>query len=350
MTNVDRRRALGLVSAGLAFLAGCSESADPSDDDGRSTEESNETTIDPDGELPTYASLLPETNREAYFYGSIDAPTLQSIVENQHAGDGDDPADPLVGNPIVLAIRFAQLGDVTAFTVYQEYDETPFEDGELVDANGVYALLGSYDRDTLHTGLESAGYERERDEDAYTVYSDADSGEAVGLTEDVFACTVPNQFDPGFDPVDAVERTVATAAGQRTPKHEIDDDFERLLRSGATGGISLGRYTESDEFDPDSLGEPQLSASLEFAFGGVEGANGVHQQLSLESENENGVGDGNVGNDATATAVVTYAGDDRVDVDRLESAFGTEADTRDIARDGASVLIEAEYTGEFAGE
>lgn len=334
MTDVDRRRTLGLVGTGLAFLAGCTET---SDDDDAPDEDSNDSTVDI-GELPRYASLLPETDRAAYSYGAIDGETLVTLIDNQRAGDGDSPVDPLVGNPVVMAVLFRRIGATAAFDVYQEHDETPLEEGELVDANGVYALLGSYDRAAITTALESAGFERGRDEDAYTVYSDDDSGEAVGVTGEVFAFAVPSDYDPDFDPLEAVERTVATAAGERTPKHETDEEFERLLRAGTTGGMSLGRYTERAEFDAESLGETQLSGSLEFAFGGVEGARGVHQHLSID------------GDDATATAVVSYDDEDRVDVDLLESSFGTEADSRAVTRDGTLVAIEAAYAGELADE
>ncbi|SIR84341.1 hypothetical protein [Natronorubrum thiooxidans] len=329
MTDVNRRQTLGLFGAGMALLAGCSETSD--DGDG-SSGNGTDSPADDDGEVPTYASFLPETDRSTYSYGAIDAATLQSLVDAEDAAAGDDLIDPLLGNPVVMAVLFGRIGATKTFGIYQEIDETPADAGEIVDANGVYALVGSYDRDAIGTALEDAGYARERDDTSYAVYTDADSGEVVGITDDVFAFTVPNQADPEFDPIDAVERTVETATGQRPPKHETDDEFARLLRAGETGGISLGRYTEADAFDVDTLGDQQLTGTLEFAFGGVEGATGVHQQLLITDDG------------ATATAAVRYGDDDRVDLERLE-VFGTQADAREVDHDGASVRIEAEYAG-----
>lgn len=332
MTGVNRRHALYLAGAGMAALAGCSEMAD--DDPADASDESD---------LPSYATILAEGDRPTYFYGAIDVETMFTIIDDEGAEAGEEPTDPLVGNPVVVALLcsfgLTLLGNSRAGQsgTYSEHDETPDGEATFVYADGVYAFVGEYDRDGFRAALESNGYEPEVDDDPYAVYADPETEEVVGVSDEVYAFSYPNEADPEFDPAAAVERTVATAAGQHDPKHASDDDFEDLLRAGGTDGITLGLYTD-DEFHEDDLTDDradEAAETLEFAFDAFVGAWGVHQQLA-------------VGDDAHATAVVTYADEDRVDVDRLEASLGTEADSIEVSRDGATVTIEAEYAGDIA--
>jgi hypothetical protein len=341
MTEYHRRTALFLLAAATTSLAGCSESADETDDGTDDTDsttgsdESGSDGLDDDG-LPPYASLLPETDHSPYFYGAI---SFDTPFERDDLEEADQPADSLLVNPIAF-VQFswsglAQLGGSSAVEAFSEHGETD-DESAFVYANGVYAVTGAYDRADLGDALETAGYEPESSEEAYTVYRHGDADDVVGVADEAFAYALPIDED-GIDAVATVERTVSTATGDREPKHEADDAFGRLLRTGGAAGMSVGLYSRetltAEELENESNGAdlPGESDALEFQFGALEDAAGVHQQLSL--------GDGS----ASASAVVRYRDEDAVDVDRLESSFGTEANDVDVVRDGTAVAIEAEY-------
>ncbi|SEQ23143.1 hypothetical protein [Natrinema salaciae] len=348
MTEIHRRKALSLLGGGLALLAGCSEPSDGNGNgNGNGTENGNgDETESISGDLPPYASVLPTNDTSEYFYGAIDVGTMDTLLSDEGAEAGEEPTDPLVGNPVVVALLcsfgLSQLGASAGFDAYVANNRTADGEEQFVYADGVYALVGSYDRESLATDLEAAGYTVESDGDPYVVYADSESGEIVGVSDDVYAYSYPNGSDSAFDPVAAVERTVATAAGDREPKHEADDDFERLLRAGENGGIACCLYTDDDAFASETLSDDQASddESLQFTFDSVEGANGIHQQLAVTDTDAA----------ATASAVVTYESEDRIDEARLESSLGTEADTVDVVTIGSRVEIDAEYRGEYARE
>ncbi len=333
-----------MLGAGMAFLAGCSNSSDetePGDGD-----DSNSPSDSLDGELPSYASMLPATERSSYFYGAIDVETMNTLLQDEGAESGQEPTDPLVGNPVVVALLAAfglqLLGSSAAFEAYTSNNVTANGEEQFVYADGVYALVGSYDRDALASDLESEGYTLESEGDAYAVYAAGGSDQVVGVADDVVAYSYPNGSDSTFDPLGAVERTVATATGDRQPKHETDDGFERLLRAGENGGIACCLYTASDQFASETLSSEQASDSdgLQFDFGAFEGARGVHQQLGVS------------GGTATANAVVTYSSADLVDRTRLESSLGADADADTLAfdGDGSTISVDATYGGSFATE
>lgn len=335
MTRLDRRRTLSLAGVGLAALAGCS-ALTGRDDDGTADSEP----IDGD-DLPSYASLLPETDRSPYFYGAIDVETMTSLLEgsDDDSSAGEAPTDPLVTNPIGVAylcssglslLANSRAGDAGA---YSAADETPDGEATFVYAGGVYALVGQYDRDALETALEEAGYDRLDADGAYATFTDHDTAEVVGVSERVYAFAYPDQDDDSFDPERAIERTLATEVGEREPKHATDDEFEWLLGAGGTSGITLG-LTSSDPLEADPLSDDQADDGSRYAFDAYEGAVGAHQHLTVE------------GDDASAGAVVSYSDADAVDRDRLEAELGTEADTVDVTTDGAAVRIEAEYAGD----
>ncbi|MFC4437636.1 MULTISPECIES: hypothetical protein [Natrialbaceae] len=342
MTRLDRRTSLSLLAAGMASLAGCSETSDETDDtddsdssgsdDSESVADSDHELLD-DGDLPSYASLLRETDRSSSFYGAI---AFGASFQRADLGDDEQPTDSLLVNPIAFAqlssFGLAQLGDSPAVEAFNAHGETS-DASAFVYADGVYAITGTYERDDLTDALEETGYDPAALGDAYAVSVDGESGEAVGVTDELFAYSYPSEND-AFDPATAVEGTVATAAGERKPKYEIDDEFAGLLRADEADGISLGLYAPDEAFTADDLENDQTDAEadeLGFQFDAIEGAAGIHQQLSLD------------GGSATANAVVSYRDDDRVDVDRLESSFGTDADDVETVRDGTAVAIEAAY-------
>ncbi|WP_306058152.1 hypothetical protein [Natronococcus wangiae] len=339
MTRLHRRTTLSLLAAGTASLAGCSETADetagPDDSDGSDDQDSTPGSDEPidGGDLPPYASLLRETDRSSYFYGAI---AFDTRIQRDDPEGGEQPTDPLLVNPVAFAqlssFGLVQLADSPAVDAFNAHGETT-DASAFVYVDGVYAITGAYERDEFTDALEAAGYDPETTAAAYAVYVDGESGEAVGVADAAFAYSYPSE-DDAFDAAAAVEGTVATAAGEREPAYETDDDFARLLRAGDAEGISLGLYTPDEEFTAEDLGEDQTDADtddLSFEFEGVEGAAGIHQQLSIRDDG------------ATASAVVSYRDDDRVDVDRLESSFGTDADDVDAVRGGTSVEIEATY-------
>ncbi|ELY42348.1 hypothetical protein [Natronorubrum sulfidifaciens] len=343
MTVLHRRNALGLLGAGMALLAGCSETADDggnsaADDGGGPEADAG------DGDLPSYASILPTTEESTFFYGAIDVETMATLLNDAGAKAGEEPTDPLVSNPVVVALLCSfgleLLGRSAGFEAYVSNNETPDGDEQFVYAEGVYAFVGAYDHDGLAADLERAGYALETETDAYAVYAATGSDEIVGVSDEVYAYSYPNGGDE-FDPVAAVERTVATAAGERDPKHESSEAFERLLRTGDTRGISCCLYTDADAFDSATLSDDQAgdSDSLEFAFDAFEGAYGAHQGLRVAGDAA-----------ATARATVVYSRDDRVDMDLFESVLGTEAETVEHERADTTVTIDAEYGGEFARE
>lgn len=353
--TVDRRTALSLLgsSIGLATLAGCSETSDDSsptagDEETDETNDTQETTVSLDRTLPSYAAILPETEGTGYFYGAIDVETMASLLEDEDVEAGEEPTDPLLGNPIVVALYCAYaielVGGSPSFEAFNSNNETA--DDETAEtflfADGVYAFAGTYDVEGFAAAIEERdAYTEEASAAASAVYVHDESGEVVGISDDVYALSYPNESDDAFDPVATVERTVATAAGDRDPKHETDDGFERLLRAGASDGITLGLATTDEEFARDTLeNAADDTDGLTFAFDAFEGAQGVHQQLSV------------AGDDATARAIVTYANADRVAIDRLESALGTEADTVETAtaHDGTAAVVDAEYTADLVDE
>ncbi|AFO58192.1 MULTISPECIES: hypothetical protein [unclassified Natrinema] len=351
MTDLRRRNALQLLGGGMAFLAGCSETSDgngtgPDDADSTDSNDQTDTTDSIEGDLPSYASVLPTTERSAYFYGAIDVETMSTLLEDEGAEAGAEPTDPLVGNPVVVALLCSfglqQLGTSAGRDAYTEHNETADGEEQFVYADGVYTLVGSYDRDGLATALEAAGYTAESEADAYAVYTHDESDEVVGVSAGVYAYSYPNGSESAFDPVAAVERTVATATGDRPPKHEVDDGFDRLLRAGENGGITSCLYTDADEFDAASLSSDRATDedSLQFAFDAFEGANGVSQHLAVTDTDAA----------ATASAVVTYRSEGRVDAGRLESSLGTEAETVEFTPVGSRIEIDATYGGEFARE
>lgn len=341
MTRLHRRTSLSLLAAGMASLAGCSETSDETDDTDDSDSDGSddqESATDSDrelldgGDLPPYASLLRETDRSS-FYGAI---AFGASFQRDDLEDDEQPTDSLLVNPIAFAqlssFGLAQLGDSPAVDAFNAYGETS-DASAFVYADGVYTITGTYEREDLLDALEETGYDPEATGDAYAVYVDGDSGEAVGVTDELFAYSYPSE-DDAFDPATAVEGTVATAAGEREPKYETDDEFAGLLRADDADGISLGLYAPGEAFTADDLEDDRTDAEtdeLGYQFGAIEGAAGIHQQLSLDSGS------------ATASAVVSYRDDDRVDVDRLESSFGTDADDVETVRDGTAVAIEAAY-------
>lgn len=343
------------AGAGMALLAGCSGSSDDrSDENGTESDDEDSGQNDPDdvsdaeieGDLPSYASLLPENEDSEYFYGAIDLVTMDSLLNDQGAEEGNEPSDPLLGNPIVVALYcsfgISLLGRSASYEPYREHEESDDGNQTFVYVDGVYAFTGAYSFDGLTAALEDVGYDAETSADTYAVYTDPDSGEAVGVSEDVFAFSYPNDGSD-FDPVAAVERTVATATGQRDPKHETDEKFEALLRSSEADGITLCLYTTDDELDSETLADGQSdddAENLTFAFEDFTGAFGVHQRLSITEEDVA----------ARATATISYSTEDRVDEARLESGLGTDADTVSVDRDGTTVTVAADYQDEVIEE
>lgn len=335
MIEVNRRHTLSLAAGGMLALAGCSELSSSDDEESASG-------IEDDGELPSYASILPAGDHSPSVYGAIDFETMATIIDEEDTAAGDEPDDPLIGNPIVVAVLnssgFSHLANSRGAAAYSDNDETPTGEGTLVYANGAFAIAGEYDYDGLHSDLDRAGYDLESESDSSALFSDADTDETVGITDDVYAFSYPNPNDDEYDPLEGVDRIVETATGEREPKHETDDDFEWLLRTGETGGITLGVYTDDETLPSETIDGEQPAEdeeSLEFEFGAFEDASAVHQHLAVESDG------------ARASTLVTYAGEDSLDSEELESALGTDAASTETMTDDTAVRVDGEYTGEL---
>ena len=345
MSGIHRRRTLYLAGAGMAALAGCSGSSDDPDEsdtddtEDDSTEESSDDGADGSdeigeyegtietGDLPSYASLLPDNDRSEYFYGAIDFETMLAIADDSGEQGGEEPTDPLIVNPLEFVLM--------SFGAVPFSENSVPTEAELVYANDVYAISGEYDRESIGNTLEEAGYETVDTTDSYAIYTREEATDVVGITNEAFAFPDPNTDDP----VDAVRRLVRTAVGERDPKHLVDEEFEWLLRAGGNSGISTGIYTDADEFDASWLGAEQSSEeteAFESDYDAFEGAYGAHHHLVLETDAG-----------ARAGAIVTYADEDRVDTDRLESSLGTEADSVELTRDETAVSVDAEYSGDL---
>ncbi|SDR41676.1 hypothetical protein [Natronobacterium texcoconense] len=343
MTTLDRRTALSLLGASVASvsLAGCSDSSEEPEE-----QAVDEAAIAADGDLPSYAGTLPEVDDTEYLYGAIDFETMNALLDTDDATEAEEPTDPLLGNPVVVALHclygLELLSNSPSFGAYVEHNRTSDGQETFVFVDGVYALAGDYDAEELAEGLEEAGYEPEVTDDEYAVYTWPNAGEVVGVTDDAFVFSYDGaELETGdeFDAVDAVERTVATAADERDSAPAGDEAFEELLRTGEPAGITLGLYTTDDEFDEETIDDPAEAETLTLSFGGFTGANGVYQQLSVLE-----------GGDATARTVVTYADEERVDEERLESTFGADADSFETVHDGTTVALEAEYSGDLVEE
>jgi len=145
---------------------------------------------------------------------------------------GREPTDPLVGNPVVVAL-------LCSFGVQQLVDSagatrTPKTTRRPTAKNSSSTPTASTRSSARTTEPASRRTSRlraipSRAKGTRTSSTPTASDEVVGVSGGVYAYSYPNGADSEFDPVAAVERTVATAAGDREPKHEADEDFDRLL-------------------------------------------------------------------------------------------------------------------------
>ncbi|AFZ74929.1 hypothetical protein [Natronobacterium gregoryi] len=348
MTVIDRRTALSLLGASVATvsLAGCSDSSEqPESEDEPEERTDGETTVD-DGSLPSYAGVLPERDGSEYLYGTIDLETMNVLLDADDAGDVEEPTDPLIGNLVVVALHcvfgLTLLTNSPSYDAFVEHNRTTDGQETFVFVDGVYVLVGDYDVDGFTDALEEWGYESESTADEYAVYEFPETDEVVGVTDDAYVFSYSGsdlETDDEFDAAEAVERTVATAAGDRNAASSGNDEFARLLRTGDIAGITLGLSTTDGEFDEETLESPAEADTLTFSFDGFTGARGAYQQLSMLEDG-----------DAVARTTVIYADEQRVDENRLETAFGTEADSFEVVRDGATVALEGEYSGDLVEE
>lgn len=390
MTDLNRRTALCLLGSGLSLaIAGCSDSTgddgadgdsgDGDDADGESDDGTDGTDSESDGgdsdddesdeelipegsidlgDLPAYASALPNVDdEEGFFFGAIDAETLELLFEDDGEDDGDegedgddDPEDPLLLNPLVMVV-FAffvllALGFSEFAQVHDENDRASQGEGYVLFAGDTSVIVGEYDLAGVRSGLADLGYEAVVDESDRVVYYDDAQATAIGATSSLFAFTSEDDDDPEFDPVAAVERIVDAATGAAAPRHETDEDFETLLRAGTGEGVVLSLYTDDEEFPADELeddvegegedeaddGTEEEDPDIDTDFDPFRGAKGLHQSIDVLDADQ-----------PDATAIVQYASEDRIDAERLTSALGTEAEEVTFVRDGALVRVDAIY-------
>ncbi|MFP9059162.1 hypothetical protein ACLI4R_01380 [Natrialbaceae archaeon A-chndr2] len=353
MTETYRRHLLGLIGAGTAALAGCSDADDDellddgtddtdddSDADGTTDEteptddESTDDESEVEGSLPPYSSTLAsmdDISDTDYFYTAADLGTIVETLDDD-PGDGEMPNDPLLINPIATV----SLGIYGLFNLglspvaeAQAAAEQEAEHPTLLYLEGVYVLYGSYDQDLAASELESAGYDQTggANDAGYVVFTDDTSSEVIGVTDEAFIYS----FDDDESRAERVVTTIGRAnSGGGSPKHDTDDEFESLLRTSEETGITCGLYgngetlshLETDQVDEDDI---------DFDFGPYEGATGVVQGLTVD------------GNRSTARATVIYETPDDVDDDRLENRLGTEAESVDIEVAEKTATVTATY-------
>ncbi|WP_207588847.1 hypothetical protein [Halomontanus rarus] len=379
VNGVSRRRALCLLGTGLSLAAGCS-SADEMDGNGTRDETETPDSSDSDsstgtietGELPAFAPALADSPGERYFFGVVDLETMWTAfdgdgesefssggdsAEGEDGSDGDQtPTDPLVVNPLFVAligyVVLLGLGFSAAGSVYERNDRVDGE-GYVVFANDTNIVVSDYDFDGIVRDMGELDYEEILREDDRAVYYDASTGQAVGATASLFVYAYESEEDgDGFDPIEAVERHVDAAVGERPLKHETDDDFEWLLRAGDTTGLVCGLFSDDDELaddetalEGDDLEPTEGSDSVDgLTFDGrpYNGAKGGLQHLDIVTDETR----------PFASAVFTYADEDRIDEAVLEDSVGTqaEAESTTVIRDGAGVRVEATYAEETLEE
>ncbi|MCU4753344.1 hypothetical protein OB919_15380 [Halobacteria archaeon AArc-curdl1] len=352
-TGTYRRHLLGLIGAGTAALAGCSDADDDellddgtddtdddSDADGTTDEsepsddETADDESDVEGSLPPYSSTLAsmdDLSSTDYFYTAADLDTIVETLDDD-PGDGEMPNDPLLVNPIATV----SLGIYGLFNLglspvaeAQATAEQPAEHPTLLYLEGAYVLYGSYDRDLAAGELESAGYDQTGggDDAGYIVFTDETSSEVIGVTDEAFIYS----FGDDESRAESVVTTIARAnTGDQSPKHDTDDVFETLLRESDETGITCGLYGNGEtlsDLETDQVNEDDIN----FDFAPYEGATGVVQGLTVD------------GNRSNARATVTYETADDVDSERLEDRLGTEAGSVDIEIAENTATVAAAY-------
>ncbi|MCU4740496.1 hypothetical protein [Natronoglomus mannanivorans] len=373
--GVSRRAALCLLGTGLTLAAGCSSSEETEGDGNGSTEtgaegENLDGEGDPaieTGDLPAFTQALAATPDENYFFGAVDLETMWTVFDGdgdrRFEGDedesesGETPTDPLVVNPLSAAligyVVLLGLGFSAAGSVYERNDRAGGE-GYVVFANDTNIVVSDYDFDGIVADMGELDYEEVLLEDDRAVYYDASTGQAVGATESLFvyAHESENGDEDEFDPIAAVERHVDAAVGERPLEHETDDDFEWLLRAGDTTGLVFCLFSDADELAADAtdLDEDEFESTeggdsgtdLDVDDQPYEGAKGGLQHLDIVTDESR----------PFASAVFTYASEDRIDEERLEDAVGTQAEagSTTVVRDGARVRVEATYAEETLEE
>lgn len=373
VNGVNRRTALCLLGTGLTLAAGCS-SADETDGNGIGDEAENSSDDDTDssttaietGELPAFAPALADSPDESYFFGAVDLETMWTAFDSDgesefssgsDSDEGDEtPTDPLVVNPLFVAligyVVLLGLGFSAAGSVYERNDRADGE-GYVVFANDTNIVVSDYDFDGIVRDMGQLDYEEVLREDDRAVYYDATAGHAVGATASLFVYAYESEEDEdGFDPIEAVERHVDAAVGERPLKHETDDDFGWLLRAGDTTGLVCCLFADGDELaaddtalEGDDLEQTEGGDSadgLNFDGRPYDGAKGGLQHLDIVADEAR----------PFASAVFAYAGEDRIDEAVLEGSVGTqaEAESTTVIRDGATVRVEATYAAETLEE
>jgi hypothetical protein len=229
-------------------------------------------------------------------------------------------------------VRLAMSPATRAFDTHGEVSDT----STFVYVDGVYAITGGYARDAFGDTHEQAGYVPETDETADGVYVHENTGEVAGVSDDVFAYAPrSDNGDESAHTATVVARILSTAAGDQPWRSETHEEFGRLLRNGGTDGIAVGCYSSAEPFTKERLErvspEP-ASGDLEFQFGSLEGATGIHQRLSIDGDE-----------DAVARAVVRYPTAESANLGRLESSFGTSVSDGETLEERRTAVIEAEY-------
>lgn len=342
--TVGAATALGLAGcAGLGGLGGGDDGSDGDGDgggggdgDGGGGEPSVESgTIDA-GERPPYADLVP----------AGDGPTAFTAYDLTTEGDhrlGDlpeDPTDPLrfdgaVGAVAARAMATYILGLEGLGFVVERYDLDGVTHYAGVD--GVGAMLLPVDVDGMADDAESNGLDLLVDADDRVAFR-GPQGRVLGATADAFLLAPSPSEAGGTDLADRLVSILDARAGAAESRHEVDDEFDALLRRADTGGSVACAYAPGGSVGAFLRSGSPGSGAVPFYFlsSGFDAASGAVGHLTTKN--------GEPPQPASLTA--TFPDQESVDTAALTGDVGTAASDRAFVRDGTTVRVSGRYSWE----
>ena len=282
---------------------------------------------DPD-DLPTYGQWL-TLEDGALEFAYLDWEALGEVIQAdlEEADPGEEvPAeyetDPMIGPVSEGALStylFVGLS-LGQFRLGRLLEETAFESTVegLLQTPAAFVVTGDLipeEIDEQLTAEPEAEFIRQFEStdgiagaDVYTPVDGTDDA-AIAVDDDSLVVATAAELSSETEPTTALETTVGAAAGDVERATEESETFEWLLESAGGGDVAVGQY--GDPSDP------------EFAFDGLEGAEGVVSSLTATDAE-------------TATGEFAALVDDP-DEATLEELIGTSADERSLDVDGDRV-------------
>lgn len=332
----DRRTFLaGLVAAGAAATAGCSEGRLGADTDG--------------GEPARYSDFVAsEGVEESVAVLSFDWAALGSLQDTETEetptptpGEGGTAGDDaLAAYPIgvlfggLFAIGFT--AGVAGLGRLGEFDG-PSDRIHFVGRSGL-VFEGTYEPETVTEGLTEAGLSESGSYEGYELYEgDVTAGQTtVAVSESIV--TLVTAGDGVTDPTATTERLLDSEAEQIERLRAADEAFDRLTRRLSSGAIESVQYAvEGDVRDAGT--ETESDGGTSPAEIGLEGEiRGLASSASL-TETE-----------FTSRMAFLFASEDEVpERADLEVELGAAASDREITIDGRLVSVSGTYRDDAVG-